>query len=85
MATLYKASGKTENVEPHNGETFELDEMQRMAGGWIEFVYLRDHRIAVVNEEGILRQLPYNETASQVCYRHLLGDVLVATRKEVGE
>lgn len=37
-----------------------IDEMQKIVGGWIETVRISKDIIMVVNEEGMLQELPFN-------------------------
>ena len=60
MAQILYASGDVKNVEPQNGTDFQLDELKKIVGGYIEIVYLSDKQIMVVNEEGKIRGLPRN-------------------------
>ena len=65
MAKWIKASGEVVDVSPRNeGQTFTLDELKEFVGGWIECVYLNKQQVMVVNEEGKLRNLPYNAIAT---------------------
>lgn len=41
-----------------------LKEAQTIVGGYVERLVLPDTRIMLMNEDGILRQLPINEDAS---------------------
>ena len=38
-ATLYKTDGTIETIQPKNGETFSLAELQKYVGGYIEYVH----------------------------------------------
>jgi hypothetical protein len=53
-----------------------LKEMQTIVGGHIEFVYLPNNIILVVNEEGKLNNLPVNEIVTSFYYP-LIKDVIV--------
>jgi hypothetical protein len=68
---------------PKSGETYALDELQSMVEGYIETVYpspFPDH-VCFANEEGLLLGLPYNEKASELFDRDLVGRV-ACIRKE---
>lgn len=54
-------------VEPDNGKTFTLEELQEIVGGPIEVIGL-DDLLLVINEEGKLRGLRFNVQAT-VLYR----------------
>ena len=65
-------------VEPENGKTFSLKEMQKIVDGYIEVVGLRDGRIMVLNEEGKLKGMKLNEGATQMFgFDWVVGPVLV--------
>lgn len=91
MALIYRASGDVENVEPKNGTDFQLEELKSIVGGWIEIKFLSDDkgRVMVLNEEGKLRNLPYNERATMLyrkfVYEHdfIVGDVLICDKSQI--
>ena len=88
MAILIKANKETRDVEPSNGKTFSLKELQGYVGGYIELIHIvsgdyKDH-IMVVDEEGLLKQNPVvNATASLIAVRRIVGDVLIVKRTEI--
>ena len=43
-----------------------LEEMQKCVGGYVEFIYLEDDLVLVVNEEGLINNLPHNEIATKI-------------------
>ena len=49
MAQIIKATGEQIEVEPRNGTDFQLDELQKIVGGFIEVVWLRGDKLMVVN------------------------------------
>ena len=51
MAEIIKTNGTRQSVQPANGTDFTLKEMQAIVGGDIEFVFLNETEIMVVNEE----------------------------------
>jgi hypothetical protein len=55
-----------------------LEAMQKIVGGYIEYVRLTDNMIAIVNETGLLDGLPYNRY-------QVFGDFFVAGSDEEGE
>lgn len=83
MAKWIKTSGETIEVQPKNGTDYSLEELQGFVGGYIEIVYLNNDRIMVVNEEGIIENLPFNEKASNIVRQLIAGDVLVCKSDEV--
>jgi hypothetical protein len=88
-AKIYKADGSIIDVKPNNGTDFSLEELQEIVGGYIEIVGLMDNEIMVINEEGELIDLPFNENATQMYqeadgfYDYIAGDVLVCDNSMV--
>ena len=89
MAELIKADGQRQKVEPKNGEKFKLEELQGYVDGYIEAIFLDDDTVMVVNEEGKLLGLPYNQLASikflqaKGYHEPIVGDVLVCKRNQM--
>ena len=77
IPTLISANGREKVVMPANGTDFKLREVQKMVGGYVEVVYLRDGRIMLVDEEGLLKGLPLNRAASRMAGRPIVGEALV--------
>ena len=91
MAGLLRATGEVITLQPA-GRTFTLKELQGLVGGYIECVTLLDGRRMVLNEDGKRLQLPLNEAATHLLHvaggaldDFVVGDVLLATRAELGE
>jgi hypothetical protein len=91
MATLIKANGTLVEVQPADSKSFTLEEMQKLVGGYIEYVYLANGGQAVINEDGHLRHLPPNAKATVLLANNanyiktwIVGDVLVGSREELG-
>lgn len=88
MATIYKATGERESVSPNNGTDFQLEELQNIVGGYIEIIRFEDN-IMVLNEEGKLMRLPYNQYATDLFRKYyntndfIVGDVLICKSEEV--
>jgi len=63
---------------PDNNED-RLKAFQTIVDGLIEFVNIPENPelIAIVNEEGLLHSLPYNETASILLDRTIVGDCII--------
>lgn len=80
---IIKADGTQVPYAPANGKTFTLKEMQTAVGGYIERVGTYQNKGIWANEEGLLRRLPVNEKASHLCYREIVGDVLVCPENYV--
>jgi len=77
MARLIKANGKHQDDYPIS----DLQSMQEAVGGYIEPVYTSKW-VVLVNEEGLIENLPLNVEVSALCGRVLVGDALVLTHKE---
>ena len=77
MATIITTSGAVKKVRPANGKTFSLEELKKIVNGYIEIVHLSARSLLVVNEEGKLHNLPYNQTASSVLFLYGIPDVIV--------
>ena len=59
------------------GGSSQLKQLQDIVGGYIEIVQLGGGEIAVINEEGRMHGLPYNQNASMVTGMDLVGDVVI--------
>ena len=82
--SILLADGTTRYTKPKVlAKGYMLDELQAIVGGLIEIVYLPHSQIMVVNEEGLLKGLPYNVMASVLAGQHIVGDVLVTHTKRV--
>lgn len=54
-----------------------LEDYQRAVGGYIETVELGNGHDLVANEEGLIYQLPFNQVASMVSQRPILGNAIL--------
>jgi len=77
MATLIKADGTHIENYTHTG----LLAKQEAVGGYIEPVYT-EKWVVLVNEEGLLKNLPLNVEVSQMVGMTIVGDALVLTHAE---
>lgn len=79
MAMLLRTDGTTQTLEMPASLTRaeRLKLMQDTVGGWIEVVRLPDGKLLVVDEEGKLRDKPYNEAATAIAAPRLTGDFIV--------
>ena len=55
----------------------ELHALQKIVGGYIECVRLTDEAAMLVDEEGLLKNLPRNELASLIAQRPIVGTALI--------
>lgn len=91
-ALYVKADGMVLSIQPEEDDKFTLAQMQELVGGFIEYVQLPNKMVMVVNEEGILRNLPVNVFATSLLLKTfgekltqmIYGDVLICSRKEAG-
>lgn len=88
IGTIYRADGTTEVIRPAKGQTLSLAELQRAVGGFIERVRMAEgngHAIMLVNEEGKLKESPYNAQASALLHPmyedRVVGDAIVLTQE----
>lgn len=77
MATIYKTDGTVEEIQPKKGKYFKLKELQKIVGGYIETIYLKNKEVMVVNEEGKLNDLSLNEKATVYLLDQNYADVIV--------
>jgi len=92
MARLIPVTGDATWITPNKGASFDLDEMQSLVGGYIEFVTLdQEGLILCINEEGKLHGLPPNLLATAYVAPYLregdyiAGPAILLTRKESGD
>lgn len=80
------SDGQSEIVS-FESEFVSLQEMQNIVNGYIEFVYLPNNMIMVVNEEGKMNNLPLNVNATKmfapIMNDSIVGDVLIIDKKYV--
>jgi hypothetical protein len=86
MARLFKADGGITEIQPKDGQSFTLDEMQELVGGYIEVVAAAGGYSLVIDEEGRVKGKPFNElaTAAHAIGRPLVGDALLVTIEHPG-
>ena len=76
---------------PENPPHFSLEEMQAAVGGYIHFIYLPDHEILVIDEEGKLKGKQLNWNATYLAHAHnaiyesdyIAGDALYCDPGEI--
>lgn len=66
VGLLYKTDGSMVVVKPKNGTDFKYEELRTFVGGMVEIVPTPNGRLIVVNEEGKLIGLPYNNKGSDI-------------------
>lgn len=80
VANWIKVDGTIIPVVPSKGSKFTLKEVQDMVGGYVARIALPGRSVMLVNEEGLPRGLPLNETASRYAVQQIVGDVVVLPR-----
>lgn len=65
MGLLIKPTGIQQRITPANGKAFSLRELQLHIGGYIERIELNNGCAMYVDEEGVLKNLPYNHAATE--------------------
>jgi len=63
---LYKTDGTIKEIEPKDGKTFSLKELQAYVGGYIDVIQIDDDTIMFINDEGKLDGLEKNENATNI-------------------
>lgn len=77
MAKYYEIGQPTREIKPRNGKKFRLEEAQKLVGGWVEMVHLYNGKILLVNEEGRIKNLPYNEPVSLYAGMRIVGNAIL--------
>jgi len=75
MARHIKADG-TESIVAPKGAKWTLEELQALVGGYIEFMPGKIGFRMVMNEEGRIKQLPFNARATSIVLEALHGQPL---------
>lgn len=88
MAILIRSNGEEVRIYPKS-KKFTLKELQSAVGGFIEVVRIDKDFIMVMDEEGKLKCLSENHTATRL-YRnvrytddYIVGDVLICNNEEL--
>lgn len=83
------AAYTVEDIEPANGTDYQLEELQGYVDGLIEIVPLTDGDIMVLNEEGLINDLPINPLATAIFQQatgnpgYIFGNVVICKDNEV--
>lgn len=80
MATIIKTSGETVEISKPT-----LEDLQKAVGGYIEAVTLPNGKVMVVNEEGLLNDLPINLVGCGLfpSATPIVGDIVICTVAEM--
>ena len=88
---IYKTNGGVTEISPKNGTYYTLKELQEIVGGNREILHLKGicNKFMIINEEGKLNKLPYNENAT-ILYKlslntddFIVGDALVCDKSKI--
>jgi hypothetical protein len=71
-ATIFKTDGSTEEIRAVK-TFYTLDWMQDQVGGRIQVLRYSDNQVLVVNEEGLMQDLPLN---AHVANGRFCGDII---------
>jgi hypothetical protein len=87
MAKQIQTDGTEKIVTPKNGVKFTLEELQTAVGGMIEIAPMPQTGInkgktLLVNEEGLIYQLPHNRLASLIAQCPIVGPALLLEEGE---
>jgi hypothetical protein len=74
--TWIKSSGKVIEME-FSKKMITLKELQDCVDGYIEFIWLRDGKILVVNEDGKINGMETNSFASALIQNEGINDYIV--------
>ena len=86
IGVLFSADNSIKALE-FKGSHITLKEMQKCVGGYIEFIYLNDGMVLVVNEEGLILNLPHNKMATRILLslggkaNYIVGDTLLISNR----
>ena len=77
---LLKTNNECEVIEYEN----DLDALQNIVDGYIEYVYLQNNMCMIINEEGKLRGMEYNELATRLIpfQDFIVGNALIVGTKD---
>jgi hypothetical protein len=67
----------TRSTHTPKGKRWTLEELQSLVGGYIEAISLPSGNVALMDEDGRMRRLPLNPTASALVGRALVGPIVI--------
>jgi hypothetical protein len=88
MGLYIETNGNEETIKPKEGKHYGLKELQNLVGvngedALIELVPLSGGEYMVCDEEGLIKGLQFNTTASLMARNHIVGNVVVCLSKEI--
>lgn len=89
MGLLIKTDGTEKQVDPENGKTYDLKELQTLVGdskgrSYIELVGLNGGKYMIVDEDGKFKGQPINKRASVLAKTLIVGNIMIIDNKEFG-
>jgi uncharacterized protein YlzI (FlbEa/FlbD family) len=78
MATVINMNGASYEIQDPT-----LESLQGVVGGYIEVLRLKNGKYLVVNEEGLMRNLPINPHASILYGSPIVGNVVICSKTEL--
>ena len=71
-------------IDPENGTSYTLEEMQKLVGGYVEARPLGNgDQVLLVNEDAALKGLPVNHLVSALLGLEIRGDVAIVKREQL--
>ena len=91
MDRIVKSNGTEIECQPDARNSYTLQRLQEIVGGYIEFEYSANSGVMEVNEEGMLLGLPINAKATEWFRQNatgynkgfIYGDVLITTNDKI--
>jgi hypothetical protein len=78
MAILIKPDGNEEKLQ-----FTTLPYLQKAVCGYIECVKIEDGRFVVFNEDYLVKNLPINQKATDICSFEVFGNAVICTKEEL--
>jgi hypothetical protein len=72
-----KVDGVPVAVDAGNGKQFQLEELQRLVGGYIQIVGRIGGKLVYADEDGTPKGLPVNRIASEKLGKVIVGTVFI--------
>ncbi|MFA5398339.1 MAG: DUF3846 domain-containing protein [Methanogenium sp.] len=80
MAKIIRCDKTTENID-----NLDLETLQIIVEGYIEELIVPNEKgtVMIVNEDGIMLNLPLNTVATAIMGQPIVGNVILCSRKEL--
>lgn len=92
MAQAIYTNNTIIEIQPKNNSDFELEELYPHIGRcYLEVVYLKNNKIMIIDEEGKLKNLPFNKIATEIAHKdeaiydvdYIAGNVVICDTSEL--